>query len=71
MGPLIRVREIPNIGFEVVRESETMGRRSIAFRLRAADANEIAREGHEMDRSFALLNPDGPQPRLELWEPAG
>lgn len=68
IGALTRVREIPNIGFEVVRESETMGRRSLAFRLRAEDANEIAQECFEMDRAFGLLNPNGAQPRLELWE---
>ncbi|WP_288804531.1 hypothetical protein [uncultured Novosphingobium sp.] len=70
-GPLTRVREIQGVGFEVVRESQKMGRRSIAFRLHAEDANEVAREIFEMDQAFALLAPDGPAPRVELWEDAG
>jgi hypothetical protein len=66
-GPLTKVREIPNIGFEVVRLS-ALGRRPIGFRLHAADANQVARESYEMDRALLMLDPKGPQPRLELWE---
>lgn len=67
MGPLTSVREIPNVGFEVVRLSP-LGRRAIGFRLKAEDANELALGSYEWDRTFLLLNPKGPQPRLELWE---
>lgn len=66
-GPLTKVQEIDGHGFEVVRLSP-MGRRAIGFRLHAADANQMARESYEMDRAVMMLNPRGPQPRLELWE---
>ena len=64
---LIRVRELPDdAGFEVERFG-VLGRRAIGFRLHAVDANQLAREHHEIDRLFHV---DGsmPKPVLELWE---
>lgn len=66
-GPLTKVQEIAGQGFEVIRLSP-LGRRPIGFRLHAADANQVARHSYEMDRALLMLDPEGPQPRLELWE---
>jgi len=68
-GAITRVREIPDVGFEVVRDSATRGRYAIGFRLHAEEANDLARESYELERCFHLLNPTAPGPVLELWEP--
>jgi hypothetical protein len=62
-----KVREIPDVGFEVERDSPTSGRLVIGFSLFAEGANDIARESFDIDR---LLHVDGPVPApvLELWE---
>lgn len=69
MKPLaIRVRALPDgNGFEVERESAAFGRRSIGFRLHARDANQLAREHHEIGRAFYVPGTMSP-PVLELFE---
>lgn len=68
MPPVIRVRALPDgRGFEVERESSMFGRRPIGFRLYARDANQLAREHHEIDRAFYMPGAMSP-PVLELFE---
>jgi len=66
-APAITVRAIPgNHGFEVIRTG-ILGNRAIGFRLHAIDANQLAREHHELVRLFFQPGVT-PEPTLELWE---
>lgn len=70
-----RVREVgKGLGYEVVTHT-ALGRRSMAFKLHAADANIVAQEVHarQLLMHDAVTDAIGEQcgaPILELWEAA-
>lgn len=72
MSAVVRVREVgQGIGYEVVSETG-LGRRSMAFKLHAADANEVAREIHQRHLMMHeavewSLGEDLTKPVLQLW----